>query len=145
MLQWEGMLNNKKTPFAKPTRLDEKLHGVTHLNSLWALLAKGMEMSQYKAAHNQNGDHDGELEEGIQRGGKDLCCCQAQSLNQHHCLPVPEVGPVQTVSQGWDSLYTKPYLQSLQSSPEKQHQKCIQISIQGFENIAMTCDTSQVA
>lgn len=103
MLQWEGMLNNKKTPFAKPTRLDEKLHGVTHLNSLWALLAKGMEMSQYKAAHNQNGDHDGELEEGIQRGGKDLCCCQAQSLNQHHCLPVPEVGPVQTVSQGWDS------------------------------------------
>ena len=32
-------------------------------------------ISQCKAAHHQDDNHDGELEKGIQTGGKDLRCC----------------------------------------------------------------------
>ncbi len=63
-----------------PARRDESCTSkerVTHLNSLRAFLIKGVEVGQGKAAHNEDDNHDGELEEGIQSRGKNLCCCQA--------------------------------------------------------------------
>ena len=73
---------NVKTPVHEAINID--------LDGLGALLLIGLGVGQRQAAHHEDNQHDGQLEECVQGIGKHLCCCQAQGLNQYHTLPEPE-------------------------------------------------------
>jgi len=50
-----------------------------------------------KCCHTQDEDqeHDGQLEVGIQSNGKDLGCWQQQGQDQHNAVPKPKLRPAE--------------------------------------------------